>query len=276
MAWTVKPNYYRASRLIQANQAWRKKVMVIFVLLLSVSSSICYSSFPDLLIVLFTMVDFLLPLIVQNVGSFDVAAIFRLLRMFRAIRALRALRVLRTIRWESSGFLDGICLALFWSVKELLFFALWCNDSSLKYLRYQELVLHLELRTKLHGTRMLVSNPSYTSRATNSNNNKIRPSLSILPFSLTLHCFWEFIVSLKLISKESALHHSQNSNNNAQLFFSFFIWWQKSGLFLSRFLKNLQVIMTTILKSFRALSTIVMLQGLFLCILWSLLGITKL
>ncbi|PFX19157.1 Cation channel sperm-associated protein 1 [Stylophora pistillata] len=51
----------------------------------------------DFLIVLFTMVDFLLPLIVQNVGSFDVAAIFRLLRMFRAIRALRALRVLRTI-----------------------------------------------------------------------------------------------------------------------------------------------------------------------------------
>ncbi|XP_020619930.1 cation channel sperm-associated protein 1-like [Orbicella faveolata] len=51
----------------------------------------------DLFIVLFTMVDFLLPLIVQNVGSFDVAAIFRLLRMFRAIRALRALRVLRTI-----------------------------------------------------------------------------------------------------------------------------------------------------------------------------------
>ena len=38
---------------------------------------------------------------------------------------------------------------------------------------------------------------------------------------------------------------------------------------LHRFLKNLQVIMTTILKSFRALSTIVMLQGLFLCILES-------
>ena len=57
-----------------------------------------YRSFSDLFIVLFTMVDFLLPLIVQNVGSFDVAAIFRLLRMFRAIRALRALRVLRTIR----------------------------------------------------------------------------------------------------------------------------------------------------------------------------------
>lgn len=36
--------------------------------------------------------------------------------------------------------------------------------------------------------------------------------------------------------------------------------------FCYRFLKNLQVIMTTILKSFRALSTIVMLQGLFLCI----------
>ncbi|KAK3730368.1 hypothetical protein QZH41_014852, partial [Actinostola sp. cb2023] len=52
----------------------------------------------DFFIVLFTTVDFLLPLIVQNVASFDVAAIFRLLRMFRAIRALRALRVLRTIR----------------------------------------------------------------------------------------------------------------------------------------------------------------------------------
>ncbi|XP_031554063.1 cation channel sperm-associated protein 1-like [Actinia tenebrosa] len=53
----------------------------------------------DGLIVLFTTIDFLLPLIVQNVSSFDVAAIFRLLRMFRAIRALRALRVLRTIRF---------------------------------------------------------------------------------------------------------------------------------------------------------------------------------
>eukprot|EP00795_Rhopilema_esculentum_P002857 gene2857-1093_t len=52
----------------------------------------------DFLIVLCTTVDFLMPLIVQNVGIFDVAAIFRLLRMFRAIRALRALRVLRTIR----------------------------------------------------------------------------------------------------------------------------------------------------------------------------------
>ena len=51
-----------------------------------------------MLIVLFTTVDFLLPLIVKSVGAFDVAAIFRLLRMFRAIRALRALRVLRTIR----------------------------------------------------------------------------------------------------------------------------------------------------------------------------------
>ena len=51
-----------------------------------------------MLIVLFTTIDFLLPLIVKSVGAFDVAAIFRLLRMFRAIRALRALRVLRTIR----------------------------------------------------------------------------------------------------------------------------------------------------------------------------------
>ncbi|RMX56767.1 hypothetical protein pdam_00018049 [Pocillopora damicornis] len=57
----------------------------------------------DLLIVLFTVVDFLLPLIVQNVGSFDVAAIFRLLRMFRAIRALRALRVFE----ESTSYHDN-------------------------------------------------------------------------------------------------------------------------------------------------------------------------
>eukprot|EP00794_Sanderia_malayensis_P019790 gene19791-21730_t len=54
----------------------------------------------DFIIVLCTTVDFLLPLIVQNVAGFDVAAIFRLLRMFRAIRALRALRVLRTISRE--------------------------------------------------------------------------------------------------------------------------------------------------------------------------------
>ena len=59
-------------------------------------------NFPDMLIVLFTTVDFLLPLIVRSVGAFDVAAIFRLLRMFRAIRALRALRVLRTIRYNHS------------------------------------------------------------------------------------------------------------------------------------------------------------------------------
>ena len=44
-------------------------------------------------------------------------------------------------------------------------------------------------------------------------------------------------------------------------------WLRLLLIFVFRFLKNLQVIMTTILKSFRALSTIVMLQGLFLCII---------
>ena len=61
-----------------------------------------------MLIVLFTTVDFLLPLIVRSVGAFDVAAIFRLLRMFRAIRALRALRVLRTIRYDKC-FVEAVC-----------------------------------------------------------------------------------------------------------------------------------------------------------------------
>ncbi|XP_066911083.1 cation channel sperm-associated protein 1-like isoform X1 [Clytia hemisphaerica] len=53
----------------------------------------------DFIIVLCTTIDFILPTIVQNVGYFDVAAIFKMLKMFRAIRALRALRVLRTIRF---------------------------------------------------------------------------------------------------------------------------------------------------------------------------------
>lgn len=54
-------------------------------------------SYSDFLIVLASFVDFLIPLIVQNIGVFD-ARVFRVLRVFRAIRALRALRVLRTIR----------------------------------------------------------------------------------------------------------------------------------------------------------------------------------
>jgi len=54
---------------------------------------------PDFVIVLASLVDFLIPLIVQNIGVFD-ARVFRVLRVFRAIRALRALRVLRTIRYS--------------------------------------------------------------------------------------------------------------------------------------------------------------------------------
>lgn len=56
--------------------------------------------FLDFTIVITTTVDFLVPLIMQNVSSFDVAAIFRLLKLFRSIKALRALRVLRTVRYR--------------------------------------------------------------------------------------------------------------------------------------------------------------------------------
>ena len=52
----------------------------------------------DLLVCIFNLFDFVLPLILQSMAGFDGASIFRLLRIFRAIRAIRALRVLRTIR----------------------------------------------------------------------------------------------------------------------------------------------------------------------------------
>ena len=51
----------------------------------------------DFTIVLASVIDFLIPLIVQNIGVFD-TRVFRVLSLFRAIRALRALRVIRTIR----------------------------------------------------------------------------------------------------------------------------------------------------------------------------------
>lgn len=51
----------------------------------------------DFAIVLASIVDFLIPLIVQNIGVFD-ARIFSVLRVFRALKALRALRVIRTVR----------------------------------------------------------------------------------------------------------------------------------------------------------------------------------
>ena len=52
----------------------------------------------DFLIVISNSADFVSPLVVQNLGGFNGAAIFRILRIFRAVRAIRALRVLRTIR----------------------------------------------------------------------------------------------------------------------------------------------------------------------------------
>lgn len=64
--------------------------------------NVCISFPVDTAIVASSLIDFLIPLIVQNIGVFD-ARVFRVLRVFRAIRALRALRVLRTIRYEISG-----------------------------------------------------------------------------------------------------------------------------------------------------------------------------
>lgn len=52
---------------------------------------------PDFVIVAASMVDFLIPLIAQNMANFN-AKVFKVLRVFRAVRALRTLRVLRTIR----------------------------------------------------------------------------------------------------------------------------------------------------------------------------------
>ena len=50
----------------------------------------------DMAIVASSLIDFLIPLIVQNIGVFD-ARVFRVLRVFRAIRALRVLRTIRSV-----------------------------------------------------------------------------------------------------------------------------------------------------------------------------------
>ena len=55
----------------------------------------------DFVIVVASFVDFIIPLIVQNITNFN-AKVFKVLRVFRAIRALRALRVLRTIRYSNN------------------------------------------------------------------------------------------------------------------------------------------------------------------------------
>ena len=52
----------------------------------------------DFIIVVFNLMEFVLPLIIQNMRGFNGIAILRFLRVFRAVRAIRALRVLRTIR----------------------------------------------------------------------------------------------------------------------------------------------------------------------------------
>lgn len=64
----------------------------------------------DMFIVLFTTVDFLLPLIVRSVGAFDVAAIFRVLR---TIRFLKNLQVIMTTILKSFRALSTIVLLMF-------------------------------------------------------------------------------------------------------------------------------------------------------------------
>ncbi|XP_064623478.1 cation channel sperm-associated protein 1-like [Lineus longissimus] len=56
----------------------------------------------DFTIVVFNIIDFLVPMVVQNIEGFNIMTVFRILRMFRAFRAIRALRVLRTIRFMSN------------------------------------------------------------------------------------------------------------------------------------------------------------------------------
>jgi hypothetical protein len=84
--------------------AWRFKFFKsswnIFGNLIIINLSPRLPPFPpniDFTIVIASLVDFMIPLIVQNIGVFD-ARVLRVLRVFRAIRALRALRVIRTIR----------------------------------------------------------------------------------------------------------------------------------------------------------------------------------
>ncbi len=84
--------------------AWRFKFFKsswnIFGNLVIINLSPRLPPFPpniDFTIVIASLVDFMIPLIVQNIGVFD-ARVLSVLRVFRAIRALRALRVIRTIR----------------------------------------------------------------------------------------------------------------------------------------------------------------------------------
>lgn len=53
----------------------------------------------DFVIVIFSLVEFLLPfIVVQNIGWFGGTKIFRVLKIFKSVRAIRAFRVLRAIR----------------------------------------------------------------------------------------------------------------------------------------------------------------------------------
>ncbi len=63
-----------------------------------VCPSLCV--YTDFAIVATSVVDFLIPLINQNIAVFDTEA-FNALRVFRALKALKALRVIRTIRYSA-------------------------------------------------------------------------------------------------------------------------------------------------------------------------------
>lgn len=71
----------------------------------------------DFTIVVFGVIDFLLPLIMASMVGNNGATIFRLLRIFRGIRAIRALRVLRTIRFLNT--LQVILTTLLQSIRSI-------------------------------------------------------------------------------------------------------------------------------------------------------------
>ncbi|XP_022258147.1 cation channel sperm-associated protein 1-like isoform X2 [Limulus polyphemus] len=71
----------------------------------------------DFVIVMLSVFELVLPLMLESVGNFQAASIFRVLRIFRTIRALRALRVLRTIRFLKS--LQIIINTLFQSIQSM-------------------------------------------------------------------------------------------------------------------------------------------------------------
>ena len=82
----------------------------------------------DFAIVIITLIDFLLPIFLQNAAVLDVATLFKLVKVGRSIKAIRAIRVLRTIRFLKN--LQAILRTVLKSVRALstiaiLFLLFW-------------------------------------------------------------------------------------------------------------------------------------------------------